>query len=127
MALRTCKALLNENGLVLLFVPNGHSLIVRMMQHQNSTVDGRAHLWYFSPKTIGLLLEQNGFEKVDEFSILPQLHEIVHYLQYNIPYVESECICEEEFLLMDEEKQALCDIFKEKKLGFKLITIASII
>ncbi len=122
--LRACRELLKEDGLLLLFVPNGHSLIVRMMRHYNSTVSGRAHLWYFTPSTMEMLLNKNGYAKVHEFSVLPQLHEMLHFLQYNIPYVESECCCEEEFHLTDQEKQGLTEIINQKKLAYKLITIA---
>ncbi|MDO8748016.1 MAG: class I SAM-dependent methyltransferase [Candidatus Omnitrophota bacterium] len=122
--LRESKRLLRQNGLLLLFVPNGHSLIIRIMRHYNSTVSGRAHLWYFTPATIGRLLNKNGYSKLHEFSVLPQIHEIIHFLQHNVPYVESECTCEEEFQLTELEQQSLSETVNKRKLGYKLITIA---
>ena len=81
--LESIPQVLKPNGLVLFFVPNGHSLIVRLSREHNSTVSGRAHLWYFTPETMNKILVKNGFSKVSEFSVLPQLHEIEHFLQYN--------------------------------------------
>jgi 2-polyprenyl-3-methyl-5-hydroxy-6-metoxy-1,4-benzoquinol methylase len=124
LMLKNVHNLLKSDGLLLLFVPNGHSLLVRLTRYYNSTVSGRAHLWYFTPRTIGQILKKNGFEKEREFSVLPQIHEIIHFLQYNTLYKEPETICDEEFVLNDEEKSLLEDYINRKKLGYKLITIA---
>jgi len=122
--LRTVHSLLRKEGLLLLFVPNGHSLVMRLTRYYNSTVSGRAHLWYFTPRTIGRILEKNDFKKKEELSVLPQLHEIEHFLQLNILYKEPDMICDEEFIFTDDEKKALETYMDKKKLGYKLITIA---
>jgi|TARA_B100001964_G_C14199752_1_gene585178 2-polyprenyl-3-methyl-5-hydroxy-6-metoxy-1,4-benzoquinol methylase len=116
--------LLKKDGLLLLFVPNGHSLIVRLSREHNSTVSGRSHLWYFTPVTISKILEKNGFKKKSEFSVLPQVHEIAHFMQYNILYKEPDMLCDEEFFLDDEEKDNFEQYINKNKLGYKLITIA---
>lgn len=116
--------LLKKDGLLLLFVPNGNSLLVRVTREHNSTVSGRAHLWYFSPRTIGQILEKNGFRKEDEFSVLPQLHELSHFLQFNTLYKEPSMHCEEEFTLSDKEKKIMEQYIDRNKMGYKLITIA---
>ena len=107
---------------MLLFVPNGHSLIIRMTREHNSTVSGRAHLWYFTPETMDKILRRNGFEKVSEFSVLPQLHEIEHFLQYNTLYREPE-VEHSEFTIPIEVRKMLECYINENKLGYKLITI----
>ncbi len=122
--LRNIHRILKKDGLVLLFVPNGHSLIIRLSREHNSTVSGRAHLWYFTPSTMGKILEKNGFEKASEFSVLPQLHEIEHFLQYNTLYCESEAIGPEEFVIPPEIHDVLERYMNQNKLGYKLITIA---
>lgn len=122
--LRSVRRILKKGGLALFFVPNGHSLIIRLSREHNSTVSGRAHLWYFTPETIGKILAKNGFEKVLEFSILPQLHEIEHFLQYNTLYRESETECRDEFSIPSELRGVLERYMNENKLGYKLITIA---
>jgi 2-polyprenyl-3-methyl-5-hydroxy-6-metoxy-1,4-benzoquinol methylase len=124
LILKDVRRLLKKNGLLLLFVPNGHSLIVRLTRYYNSTVSGRAHLWYFTPKTIGQILNNNGFRKKIEFSVLPQLHEIQHFLQYNILYKEPDILCDDEFVFDDDVKEVLEKYIDKKKMGYKLITIA---
>jgi len=121
--LQTVHRLLKPGGLVLLFVPNGHSLIIRMTREDNSTVSGRAHLWYFTPDTMTKILEKNGYAKEYEFSILPQLHEIEHFLQYNTLYQEPETEGREEFTISGELGTVLEEYFCRNKLGYKLITI----
>jgi len=122
--LKSIRRILKKDGLVLFFVPNGHSLIIRLSREHNSTVSGRAHLWYFTPATMGKMLQKNGFEKAAEFSVLPQLHEIEHFLQYNTLYREPEAIGPEEFVIPPEIRGALERYMNENKLGYKLITIA---
>ena len=117
------KKVLKKDGLLLLFVPSGHSVIIRMTRQLNSTVSGRAHLWYFTPETMGKILAKNGFEKAAEFSILPQLHEIEHFLRYHTMYQEPELQCEEEFSLPSDLRVAFERYIDENKLGSKLITI----
>lgn len=121
--LRTIRGLLKPGGHVLFFVPNGHSLIVRMTREHNSTVSGRAHLWYFSPDTMTKILEKNGFIKESEFSVLPQIHEIEHFLQYNTLYREPEGAIDEEFVIPAEIRGVIADYIDRNKLGYKLITI----
>jgi len=122
--LKSVRRILKKDGLVLFFVPNGHSLIIRLSREHNSTVSGRAHLWYFTPATMEKILQKNGFEKASEFSVLPQLHEIEHFLQYNTLYREPEVIGLEEFVIPPEIRGALEQYMNENKLGYKLITIA---
>ena len=125
--LHEIKKVLKKNGLVLFFVPNGHSLIIRMSRDNNSTVSGRAHLWYFTPNTINKILNKNGYSKISEFSILPQIHEIEHFLQYNTLYYESNSKNDEEFIIGNDIKGVLESFINENKLGYKLITIAKYI
>lgn len=122
--LRSVRRILKKDGLLLLFVPNGHSLIIRLSREHNSTVSGRAHLWYFTPATMEKMLNKNAFSKASEFSILPQLHEIEHFLQYNTLYREPETVGPEEFVIPLELRSALERYVTENKLGYKLITIA---
>lgn len=121
--LKTVHRLLNKDGLVLFFVPNGHSLIIRMTREYNSTVSGRAHLWYFTPETMDMILTKNSFEKAAEFSVLPQLHEIEHFLQYNTLYREPDIECLDEFTIPKDVREFIENYINEEKLGYKLITI----
>ena len=115
--------LLKKKKVVLLFVPNGNSLIIRMTREYNSTVSGRAHLWYFTPRTMEKILKKHKLNKIQEFTILPQLHEIQHFLQYNQLYVESETQCPEEFTIDKSIDEILEKYIIKNKLGYKLISI----
>jgi 2-polyprenyl-3-methyl-5-hydroxy-6-metoxy-1,4-benzoquinol methylase len=121
--LQDIRRVLKKDGLVLFFVPNGHSMIIRLTREHNSTVSGRAHLWYFTPDTMGKILHKQGFEKVSEFSVLPQVHEIEHFLQYNTLYREPDIEYAEEFTISAEVRKALEQFINENKLGYKLVTI----
>lgn len=121
--LQSIRKVLKKGGLALFFVPNGHSLIIRLSRERNSTVSGRAHLWYFTPLTMDKILSKNGYEKVAEFSVLPQIHEFEHFLQYNTLYREPEALGEEEFKIPAEIRGVLERYIDENKLGYKLITI----
>lgn len=120
------KRFLKPGGHLLFFVPNGHSLIVRLSREHNSTVSGRAHLWYFTPATTTKLLNKNGYNKAIEYTILPQVHEIEHFLQYNPLYVEPETVCEEEFSIPDDLRAPLEKYITDNKLGYKMVTIAQL-
>jgi hypothetical protein len=98
-----------------------------LSREHNSTVSGRAHLWYFTPKTMDIILKKNGFEKVTEFSVLPQIHEIEHFLQYNTLYTESDTVAEEEFKIDAEIRSVLERHIDENNLGYKLITISRMV
>ncbi len=58
------------------------------------------HLVFFA-RTIGASAGGGGLAKADEFTILPQVHEIVHFLQYNTLYQRRDG-GEEEFLPMKQ-------------------------
>tara|TARA_Y100001968_G_C19218316_1_gene648350 strand:- start:97 stop:438 length:342 start_codon:yes stop_codon:yes gene_type:complete len=106
------------------FVPNGNSLIIRLSRENNSTFSGRAYLWYFTPKTIKKILENNGFKVEKTFSILTQIHEIQHFLQYNTLYKESELKGENEFIIDEDLKKVMEEYINKNNLGYKMITIA---
>ena len=107
--------LLKPGGRALFFVPNGDSLILRLMRGANSTVSWQ-HLWYFGPGQLRKLLVKHGFEVEREFTVLPQFAEVRHWLRYGQPYEELEV--EDGFDL-----PVLEDWITRSKLGFKLITI----
>ena len=55
--------------------------------------------------------------------MLPQLHEIEHFLQYNTLYREPDIECSEEFNIPTEVRETLEFYMEKSKLGYKLITI----
>lgn len=123
--LKEIYRIMKPSGKLLAFVPNANSLIMRITQAQNSTVSGREHLWYFSPRTIQMLFEKNLLEISKSFSVLPQLHEIMHYLSYNALYQNSDFEGQEEFFLPDDLYTRLERYILHNNMGYKLIAIGT--
>jgi len=84
--LADAAGLLKPGGLAALLVPNAKSLSVMMMRERSSAFGGRNHLWYFSPKTLPMLLDGCGFETVSISTQLSQIEEMASYLNYEDPY-----------------------------------------
>lgn len=59
------NARLNENGTLLIAVPNHESLDAKHYGVHWAAWDVPIHLWHFSKKTMKSLVEQNGFELVE--------------------------------------------------------------
>ena len=73
--------------------------------------------------TMNKILAKNGFSKVSEFTVLPQVHEIEHFLQYNRLYEEAASQHDEEFTIPSDVRPFLERYINKNKLGYKLITI----
>ncbi|HKW93349.1 MAG TPA: class I SAM-dependent methyltransferase [Methylomirabilota bacterium] len=63
-ALRRVREWLAPGGGVFLSMPNGSSLVSRLMGRRWPLLL-REHLWYFGPRTIGRLLADAGFELIE--------------------------------------------------------------
>jgi len=59
--LETCRKLTKPNGLLLLKTPNVTSLVARLAGATWQWLSPPAHLWLYSPGTIGRLLEKAGY------------------------------------------------------------------
>jgi len=68
-ALKKSYELLNNNGEVIIGIPNVESFLFKMFKQNWYPLDTPRHLYHFSPKTLKMLLEKNGFE--------------VRYIRYN--------------------------------------------
>ena len=90
-----------------------------MTKEHNPSASGRAHLWYFTPRIMEKILKKHKLNKIQEFTILPQLHEIQHFLQYNQLYVESETLCPEEFIIDKSIDEILEKYIIKNKPGYK--------
>jgi 2-polyprenyl-3-methyl-5-hydroxy-6-metoxy-1,4-benzoquinol methylase len=62
--LQWAKQRLNSQGTLLLTTPQAGSLSWRLMGPQWFHYTSREHLWFFSPKSIQILLEQSGFRAI---------------------------------------------------------------
>jgi len=115
--------LLDDNGVFVVFVPNGHSLSTRIMHEHSSTFSGRNHLWYFTPHTLTRFLESQGFEVFDYYTLLSQLEEITHFLRYQDPYL-SKGDKADEFELPHGLEHTIEDFILTHHLGYKLVAYA---
>ena len=119
-----CRRLMAEVGMLLIFVPNGHSLATRIMHAKSPTFGGRNHLWYFTPQTLGRLLDSEGFEPQHHYTQLPQIEELLHYLRYNDPYLPGLPVQAEEFQIPMDLLEKLQDYILKNHLGYKLVMFA---
>jgi 2-polyprenyl-3-methyl-5-hydroxy-6-metoxy-1,4-benzoquinol methylase len=119
-----CHELLAPGGTLLIFVPNGHSLVTRIMHAKSPTFGGRNHLWYFTPQTLGRLLSEEGFEPGHTYTQLPQIEELLHFLRYNDPYLPGLPVQKEEFQLSSETLNQLQKFILDNHLGYKLVMFA---
>ncbi len=82
--LQRVRSWLVPNGLLFLSVPNAASVVARLMRSRWVLLL-REHLWYFSPRTMSLLLSQGGFDivqtrpKLVQFSIANILRRFAQY------------------------------------------------
>lgn len=77
--LKHCARLLKKGGLICLGTPNIDSLCARVYREGFRLLEPNAHLFYFSPRTLGALLEKNGFEVVR-----------VRYPYFGTPYCNAK-------------------------------------
>jgi len=64
-ALRACKGILREHGLVVILVPNANSLEEKYLSRwDENAIDVPRHLYHFSPAVMKRLLSAEGFEVV---------------------------------------------------------------
>ena len=62
---REIARVLRPGGTVYAITPNVESLACRILHERSATFDGRNHLVYFSPRTLGDLFRREGFEVVE--------------------------------------------------------------
>ncbi len=123
--LRSVHPLLAPGGTLVLLVPNGHSLATRIMRGTAATFGGRNHLWYFSPDTLGRLLDKTGFTLTEKYTQLDQMRELTLYLQGNNPYLPDKPVAHEEFKIEPELTKTLSKYILDNDLGYKLIVFAT--
>lgn len=62
--IRTLNRMLRKDGLLAMTMPNGESSELRLFGRRWEWMSPPAHLWFFTPKSIARLLEENGYEVV---------------------------------------------------------------
>ena len=120
LILKQSYELLDDNGLLIIFVPNGHSLVARTLRGNCSTFNGKNHLWYFGPETLTKLLVELGYHVTKAYTIIAQTDEIKNYLDYSNPYEHAQNDMEK-FQFDELQTKALEDYILSNQMGSKLI------
>ena len=64
--------------------------MIAMHSTKAATFDGRNHLLYFSPRTLRVLLEREGFDVVETRTRVASLDPVLEWLTYNDPYADAD-------------------------------------
>ncbi len=118
------RALLKAGGALFVIVPNVESLACRVLHERAATFDGRNHLIYFSPATLGRMLEREGFDVVETHTRVASLDPVLEWLAYEQPYsgpLEAEDPLTVEVRRRRDELERLLD---QLQLGYKLHCLA---
>ena len=120
LILKQSYELLADDGILIIFVPNGHSLVTRVLREHCSTFNGKNHLWYFGPYTLKKLLVELGYHVTKVYTIISQTDEIKNYLDYSNPYEHAQNDMEK-FQFDELQTKALEDYILSNQMGSKLI------
>tara|TARA_Y100000031_G_C8181235_1_gene366598 strand:- start:194 stop:1126 length:933 start_codon:yes stop_codon:yes gene_type:complete len=77
-----CSRILKKGGILYVTTPNFGSMTARVFKANHRLITAPAHLYYFTPKTLGLLLKKHGFKVVK-----------VHYPYFETNYFKLGDIC----------------------------------
>ena len=73
--IRQVHEMLTDNGLLVIIVPNGDALALRILR-EKCTMLGKDHLWLFTPNTLRRFIESFGFYQEESFTIYPAFQDI---------------------------------------------------
>ncbi|MDR1086459.1 MAG: methyltransferase domain-containing protein [Deltaproteobacteria bacterium] len=90
------RRILNEDGVLLIMVPNVNSLVTRLLHERSDTFGGHSHLNHFNPQSLTRLLEIMGFDILEMETVITELGTINNYLGFEDPYLgEAPVFCRE--------------------------------
>lgn len=120
LVLREMMRILAPRGVVVISVPNGGSLAVRVIREKAACFNGvGGHLWFFSPATLPRLLQEEGYQILEVGSEQPELDTIWNYLNHEDPYRGNVR------LPVDERtRRWIEEALLEQGLGYKLVVLA---
>ncbi|MDR1395528.1 MAG: class I SAM-dependent methyltransferase, partial [Deltaproteobacteria bacterium] len=64
------RRILAADGLLLILVPNVHSLVTRLLHERSDTFGGHSHLNHFNPESLARLLELMGFQILEMETVI---------------------------------------------------------
>lgn len=116
------KDRLNDNGKIIICVPNADSLVVRTLWRDTYTFCPQ-HLWYFGVNTVDALFRKSGLEIEDLWTIEP---EVIPSIKQNLgyqPYKELENDWDKERISTEMVLSLSRDILNKHQ-GYKIVSIA---
>jgi SAM-dependent methyltransferase len=116
--------LLTPGGKLLLFNPNGDSLVSRVLREQSATVDGMVHPSIFTNSSLSRVLSDNGLSIIKQKYYQPEIQTILNYLDLNDAYIEGDDTILFGNLLSDDITTNLEKWVLDNGLGYKVMTIA---
>jgi SAM-dependent methyltransferase len=122
--LREVSRLLKPGGAAYFIVPNVDSLACRVLHERAATFDGRNHLVYFSPRTLGDVLAREGFDVVRMRTRIASLDPVLEWLTYEEPY--SDGVPDDDPLVaaVGERRGEIERLLEQLDLGYKLHCLA---
>ena len=121
------RRILAPGGALYVITPNVDSLACRVLHERAATFDGRNHLVYFSPRTLGRLLEEQGYAVDHVATRVASLQPILEWLAYGTPYEGASLAGDALAGWVDEggRRQELEALVCEQGLGYKLHCLAT--
>jgi SAM-dependent methyltransferase len=116
--------LLKPGGATYLIVPNVDSLATRVLHERAATFDGRNHLLYFSPRTLGALLAREGFDVVAMRTRVASLDPVLEWLTYREPYRGGPSEDDPLVGAVADRRAEVERLLEELDLGYKLHCLA---
>ena len=111
---------LRPGGAVYIVVPNVESLACRVLHERARTFDGRNHLVYFSPSTLGDCLDRSGFDMPYVTTKVSSFAAIGEHLAFEEPYSDTELADQVPTRIL----AAIAPHLDELRLGYKLHALA---
>lgn len=87
--LSKCKSILDDDGRILVLVPNFYSRALKIFGVDTPTINPRSHLQYYSYDSFEVLASNTGFEIDDYFQELPVIDLMYEHIDYGPELVKS--------------------------------------
>jgi len=87
--LKKCKEILDDNGKILILVPNLYSRAFKILGLTIPTLNPRRHLQYFSKDSMKFLCDKVGLKIEEYYQELPVIDLMYDYIDYNEDLIQS--------------------------------------
>lgn len=84
-----CHKVLDDQGLMVIFVPNLYSRAFRILGISVPTLNARGHVQFFTHQSFDYLCEEAGFTVVERFEELPVIDLMYDFVDFNMDLVDD--------------------------------------